>query len=187
MAPTVQTQQQPDVFKDTWLRYLGYTNEVGESFRPLVHPRFVVASYVVAGGYVCADAVDKAIKANQTKSLPEKERRVYALECGLDTLVWQGLASVAIPGLVINRIVWTVGKLPLPGRARIILPTAIGLASIPMIIHPIDHSVHVLMDNTSRPVVRKVSGLPPNLGKADFDDFISGGDNKGNSTGGKAV
>jgi len=40
--------------------------------------------------------------------------------------LWQGLASVAIPGLVINRIVWGVGKLPLPGKARAVAPTIIG-------------------------------------------------------------
>jgi len=26
----------------------------------------------------------------------------------IDTAIWQGLASVAIPGIVINRIVWAV-------------------------------------------------------------------------------
>lgn len=26
--------EEPDVYRDTWVRYLGYANEVGESFRP---------------------------------------------------------------------------------------------------------------------------------------------------------
>lgn len=30
-----------DIFRDTWVRYLGYANEFGESFRPLF-PRLVV-------------------------------------------------------------------------------------------------------------------------------------------------
>ncbi|KAJ1494189.1 mitochondrial 18 KDa protein-domain-containing protein [Baffinella frigidus] len=162
-----------DIFKDTALRYLGYTNEVGESFRPLVHGRLVAASYVVAGGYVCADAADKAIRAWKERSLPEQQRKIFALERGFDTLMWQGLASVAIPGLVINRIVWAVGKLPLSGKARAVAPTMIGLACIPLIIHPIDNAVHVVMDATSRPVVRKMSGLPPNLGK---DGFLEHGE-----------
>jgi hypothetical protein len=31
----------PDVFRETWVRFLGYSNEVGEAFRPIV-PKFVV-------------------------------------------------------------------------------------------------------------------------------------------------
>ena len=63
----------------------------------------------------------------------------------LDTLLWQGLASVAIPGLLINRL--CAGSRLLLNRyavrvlsqqARRWAVTGVGLASIPMIIHPID-------------------------------------------------
>ena len=40
----------------------GYANEVGEAFRSLVHRSIVHSSYVVAFGYVFADAVSKALK-----------------------------------------------------------------------------------------------------------------------------
>ena len=74
----------------------------------------------------------------------------------LDTLVWQGLASVAIPGFTINRICWASGKLlaaaatGLPVVARKWTVTGIGLGSIPLIIKPIDNSVDWLLDNTLR-------------------------------------
>lgn len=44
---------------------VGYSNEVGESFRALVHPNIVRASYAVAFGYVLADTADKVRKTNK--------------------------------------------------------------------------------------------------------------------------
>lgn len=64
------------------------------------------------------------------------------------------LASVIIPGFVINRITWGAGLLSkrskLPSIARKWLPTCIGLAAIPLIIQPIDHAVDQAMDKTYR-------------------------------------
>lgn len=44
-----------DVFRDSYLRYCGYANEVGESFRPLVPKLFVHFSYAVAIFYVLTE------------------------------------------------------------------------------------------------------------------------------------
>ena len=41
------------------LQCVGYANEVGESFRALVHVNLVRFSYVVSSTYVCADAASK--------------------------------------------------------------------------------------------------------------------------------
>lgn len=43
----------------------GYANEVGEAFRSLVPVSVVRLSYVVASGYVCADAYHKGDQAQQ--------------------------------------------------------------------------------------------------------------------------
>mmetsp|Transcript_25201 Transcript_25201/g.49093 ORF Transcript_25201/g.49093 Transcript_25201/m.49093 type:complete len:170 (+) Transcript_25201:70-579(+) len=150
-------QEGHDVFKDSLLRYLGYSNEVGEAFRPLVHHRFVTGSYGLAGAYVLADTADKVNLALNDERVPKVARNQYAIEKGLDTLIWQGLASVVIPGACINRVVWAAGKLPLPPRAKSVVPTAIGLASIPLIIYPIDLLVHECLDRSSRPVLRKMT------------------------------
>ena len=65
----------------------------------------------------------------------------------LDTLIWQGLASVIIPGFTINRICALSRVLLSRGMSRRLLSspalrkwtvTAVGLASIPFIIEPID-------------------------------------------------
>ncbi len=118
-----------------------------QAFRPLVARWIVGATYGVAGTYVAADAVWRA-------SVPPPGRS-GALEC-VDTFVWQTLASVAIPGAVINRTVWAAGKIPAPRRLGGVLPTAIGLASIPFIVKPIDHGVDTLMERWVRPLY-----LPP--------------------------
>jgi hypothetical protein len=45
--------------------YSGYANEVGESFRALIHVNWVRFSYVVASSYVCADAASKGKDISQ--------------------------------------------------------------------------------------------------------------------------
>ncbi|XP_008569572.1 PREDICTED: mitochondrial fission process protein 1 isoform X2 [Galeopterus variegatus] len=59
-----------DLYRDTWVRYLGYTNEVGEAFRSLVPAAVVWLSYGVASSYVLADAIDKGKKAGEVGGLP---------------------------------------------------------------------------------------------------------------------
>lgn len=76
-----------------------------------------------------------------------------------DVVTWQLLASVAIPGFTINRICWAVGRgikmAKFKHKFAKIIPTVIGLASIPFIIHPIDKGVDVLMDSTYRKFLMK--------------------------------
>ena len=191
-----------DRFREGPVRLLGYVNELGESFRPLVPRLAVHASYVVSGAYVCVDAAWRSTMPPAGRS-PVVEGKRPPLECAkiplhlrklrqrhplardllarpllqdtlldmahllplsesphrlspcivaaADTLLWQGLASVAIPGFVINRIVWAAGRAsPLSMRAW--LPTALGLASIPLIVHPIDHTIERFMDLAIRPI-----------------------------------
>ena len=144
---------EPDLFRDTWVRYLGYANEVGESFRP-VYPKFVVPSYGIAFAYVGADAVHKTIIAKMNG-----ESTSSLIRTGVDVLLWQTLASVLIPGKVINLVTGSALKLfqsdlkimkGLPHSIRVWSPTFIGLATIPFIIQPIDNAVDMLFDNTMR-------------------------------------
>lgn len=74
-----------------------------------------------------------------------------------DVFLWQMLASVAIPGAIINRITWGTGKLlklaKVKGMPRKWGATCVGLASIPFIIKPIDEAVDYAMENTYRKYV----------------------------------
>ena len=69
----------------------------------------------------------------------------------VDALIWQALASVIVPGFVVNRVVATAGR----ATTRPMVPTFCGLASIPLIIKPIDHAVDAAMDASLRPYVLK--------------------------------
>lgn len=127
-----------DALRTGPVRLLGYANEVGESFRPLVSRAAVLSSYGVAGTYVVADAWWRS-------------RTTGRMGEAVDTLIWQGLASVAIPGYFINRVVWAAGRMS-PPHLRATLPTALGLACIPLIVKPIDHGVDGFMNQCVRPL-----------------------------------
>ena len=128
-----------DIYRDSLLRYAGYANEVGESFKPLIPRSLYYGSYAVSAAYVVGDAHDKY-------------RRYSAPVAGAKALVWQSLASVAIPGFTINRIVALVSWISPRWRYA---PTAIGLASIPLIIRPIDHAVDIAMDSALDPIIHQ--------------------------------
>ena len=149
-----------NIFRDSPLRYMGYCNEIGESFR-YQFPRFVVPSYVLSFGYVGADALTTGYREycseDTSKDKATQMSREYRAGIAtFDTLLWQSLASVMIPGLAINVIVkasrFAVARSPLtlPALASKWLPTAAGIGSIPLIIHPIDSFVDFTLDNSTR-------------------------------------
>lgn len=151
-----------DVYKDSILRYLGYANEVGEAFRVLVPASVVRFSYVVASGYVVADSFHKGQKVWERSTSGDAHKYKKVAVAATDTLIWQGLASVIIPGFTINRICWLsqlalqqIRSLPQPAQKWSVV--AVGLGSIPFIVHPIDKGVDLIMDST----IRKVSFWNP--------------------------
>merc|ERR1712150_434334 len=100
-APTAEV----DIYRDTPLRYMGYANEVGEAFRALVHVNWVRCSYGLASAYVLADTYDKGVKQSKEPGADTSKVAIAAM----DTLLWQALASVIVPGFTINRICWGAG------------------------------------------------------------------------------
>jgi len=163
---------------------IGYSNEVGEAFRAQVPVNFVRLTYGMAFLYVLADTRHKTLKVKspvRSSSLlfeaccflwkillfflelrtngsdssffvQELKKKMVAAS---DVLIWQTLASVAIPGFTINRVCFfslallaRTTKLGL--QARKWTTTAIGLGCIPFIVHPIDRFVDYFMDKTFR-------------------------------------
>lgn len=144
-----------DIFRDTALRYLGYANECGEAFRPLVPEIAVVLSYAVAVSYVTADAISKGYQCAK-----DSDSKTCALPASFDVLTFQMLASVVFPGFTINRWVAFVTycldtfnvEAQFPGVMSW-LPTAAGLALIPFIVAPLDNLVEEMLDRTIRPIL----------------------------------
>lgn len=147
-----------NIFRDSLLRYVGYANEIGESFR-YQFPRLVTPSYVVAFGYCFADAATSGYKSYEdANGRGSRTSAIDAAISSMDVMIWQSLASVMIPGATINMIVkasrFSVSRSPfaLPAMFSTWAPTAIGLSSIPLIVHPIDAFVDLIMDSSYRQI-----------------------------------
>jgi len=149
-----------DIYRDTLLRYAGYANEVGEAFAPLVPAVVVPASYGVAITYVIADTVDKFRKSLSGGLYKQGSITTCALIEGVDALVWQLAASVALPGYTIHQVVaiavtlLSAAGLTDTGGPIDALPTVIGLVTIPFIVKPLDELAEVGMDVTFRKVFK---------------------------------
>jgi Ca2+-binding EF-hand superfamily protein len=237
-----EEEEEYDIWRESLLRYLGYSNELGEALRPVL-PAAYLASYAAAFSYVFADSVDKAgraekkakkaavrmafvnfdkdgdgalhkdemkgafaelqvpftdqqfdacfskmdIKKNNQIDIEEfmaaydradteimslleafqKEEDKKptnsgpldnpSLVAGFDALIWQTIASVALPGFTINRFV-TLMEEACEGQAAAnpiaeYFPTIFGLAMIPIICKPLDVLADFGLDATLRPLL----------------------------------
>ena len=92
----IEASKEMNIFRDTALRFLGYANEVGESFRYQL-PRMVRPSYIVAFSYVGADAFYCAYRHSEKdpeNTTGDNIERVHAAVVGFDALVWQSKSLV---------------------------------------------------------------------------------------------
>jgi len=140
-----------DIYRDSPLRYLGYANECGEAFRPLVPVEVVYFTYFLAISYVLADTVDKGRKG---AAAPGDDSLLRATFGAVDTFMWQMLASVLFPSFVINRLVTLLFSLQADGVIPSIefLPTVAGLLAIPLLIVPLDVLAHWTLNGSFRKV-----------------------------------
>jgi fission process protein 1 len=122
-------------------RPLAYASEVGEASRPLVNKWVVRSAYGLSFAYVFADI---GIKTYEVKNKGKDAMKWKALDLG----IWHTFASMFVPAVTIHTIVKVssnnLKKFPsvltrLPRFGKFI-PSIIGLLSIPLIIHPIDHA-----------------------------------------------
>ncbi|XP_043253512.1 mitochondrial fission process protein 1 [Colletes gigas] len=157
------TKEDVDIYRDTAVRYLGYANEVGEAFRPIVPKSVVWLSYIVSSGYVVADTIHKGFNEYNKDATPSGTKN--ALFTMSDTLLWQSFASVILPGFTINRICAAVQYLQHKSNNVALknrwISTIVGLTSIPFIIHPIDNMVEEAMNVTYRKWIGYHPKLPP--------------------------
>ncbi|KAF9204170.1 hypothetical protein BGZ49_005616 [Haplosporangium sp. Z 27] len=125
-------------------RYLAYSSDVGEAFRPVTAPLFVNAMYGVSFAYVAFDVAYEGYKAKLTGSSNEV--------IGMTVLkrgIFQTLASLALPAITIHTVVHQSGRL-FKNSANITLkkwgPTAIGLCVVPALPIMFDHPVETAVD-----------------------------------------
>ena len=107
-----------------------------------------LGSYGVASTYCLADSIDKGRQCYQESThLSSYLQKRKAVETMVEAAIWQGLASVIIPGFTINRICaasrFTLSRYArgVPPNAQMWMTTIVGLSAIPFIIKPIDRWV----------------------------------------------
>jgi len=123
-------------------RYLAFTSDVGEAFRPVAHPYLVTASYGVSWLYCMGDVAFEGYKENKRGGTNQDVAQVVAKRT-----VFQATASMLLPAFTIHSLVKIAGKFfQRMGRFQRIGPTVAGLAMIPALPFMFDHPVEHLLD-----------------------------------------
>lgn len=115
-------------------RYVAYTSDIGESFRPVAHPYIVRGAYAVSWAYLVGDVSHEGWKAYQRQQKllhPETDKhldpaqkeqavqraatvRIPAIEdwkaVAAQRAVFQSIASMGLPAFTIHSVVRYSGK-----------------------------------------------------------------------------
>ena len=148
-------------------RYVAYTSDIGESFRPVAHPWLVRGAYGISWAYLIGDVSHEGYKAymrNQKVLHPEKTEaetpespvqpqapgRVAAIDDYrarmAERAVFQSIASMGLPAFTIHSIVRYSGqafKNVKNTRIRTWGPIGLGLAAVPALPYMFDKPVEV--------------------------------------------
>ncbi|KAI4715367.1 hypothetical protein E4T48_08446 [Aureobasidium sp. EXF-10727] len=150
-------------------RYVAYTSDIGESFRPIAHPYLVKGAYGVSWAYLIGDVSHEGYKAyirNQRVLHPDvsTENTPAAATSGsapqltpgkipliedyrtvmAQRAIFQGIASMGLPAFTIHSIVKYAGK-ALKNNKNVKLrtwgPIGLGLAAVPALPFMFDEPV----------------------------------------------
>lgn len=144
-------------------RYLAYTSDVGEAFRPVVNPKVVTAAYGVSIAYVLGDVAYEGWKGHlQARGEPD-DQLVIGLKVARRA-TFQGTASMLFPALTIHSAVRYSKKFFFANvtspRVQAIGPTAVGLSVIPFLPslfdEPVEHLVNKAFDRIEGQVLGHV-------------------------------
>ncbi|KAG1445187.1 hypothetical protein G6F56_010001 [Rhizopus delemar] len=134
-------------------RYLAYTSDVGEAFRPIVHPLFVSAAYGISWAYLGLDVGYEGYKAYHA-GLDNPAIATTVVKRG----VFQSLASMAFPMLTIHSVVKysAVGFKNVKNvKVKAWGPTMLGLGVIPFLPFLFDEPIEHIVDKVFKPIEDK--------------------------------
>ncbi|KAI8145868.1 mitochondrial 18 KDa protein-domain-containing protein [Fennellomyces sp. T-0311] len=136
-------------------RYLAYTSDVGEAFRPILSPLLVKAAYGVSWAYLALDVSYegyKAVKAGKDNAVVS----TMVVKRG----IFQSLASMAFPMITIHSIVKYSAKSVFANvknaKVKMWGPSALGLSIVPFLPYLFDHPVETMVDRVFEPVEKYV-------------------------------
>ncbi|KAH9179922.1 mitochondrial 18 KDa protein-domain-containing protein [Lactarius sanguifluus] len=134
-------------------RYLAYTSDVGEAFRPVVPPALVTAAYGVSWIYLAGDVGYESYKAHRHGPTPfDAAHFTEPTRIGLVAVkraVFQSVASMALPAFTIHTAVKQAKKAfdkSTNLRLRAWGPTVTGLAIVPALPYIFDRPVEAATD-----------------------------------------
>ncbi|KAJ3268159.1 hypothetical protein HDV01_003372 [Terramyces sp. JEL0728] len=126
-------------------RYLAYTSDVGEAFRPVVSKAVVNAAYGISFAYVGFDVGYEVYKSRKRGDTASESSRVF-----IQRSIFQGLASLALPAFTIHTAVdFTAKNIHKATKSPMMLrfgPTAVGLAVVPLLPVMFDEPVELGME-----------------------------------------
>jgi fission process protein 1 len=129
-------------FVNSGSRYLAYTSDVGEAFRPVVSSWVVKSAYGISFAYVGYDVCAHVLQAQKRN---EDMTRVF-----VQRSIFQGLASLLLPAITIHTIVDVTAKQLKNTKYIKYGPTAAGLAVLPLLPivydEPLEHGMDKLFD-----------------------------------------
>jgi len=134
-------------------RYVAYTSDVGEAFRPVVSPKIVTAAYGISWLYLAGDVGYEGYKAYRKGPSPveaanfSEPTRVGMLV--VKRAVFQSIASMALPAFTIHTAVKQATKAFVNvknPRIKAWGPTITGLSLVPGLPFLFDHPVEQATD-----------------------------------------
>lgn len=150
-------------------RYVAYTSDIGESFRPVFPQSIVQLGYGISWLYILGDVSYITYRAKLKydgyklphgwkpwDELPDTNKTLQASASpdwkmvGLERLVFQSVASMGLPAFTIHSLVkysgnWFNKQFPKNVKIRTWGPIGIGLAVVPMLPYAFDKPIeHIL-------------------------------------------
>ncbi|KAI0370185.1 hypothetical protein BV20DRAFT_1052529 [Pilatotrama ljubarskyi] len=149
-------------------RYIAYTSDVGEAFRPVVHPAIVTAAYGVSWLYLVGDVGYETYKAHrrgpsalEAAHLSEPTRLSMV---AVKRAVFQSVASMALPAFTIHTAVKQAKKAFVNvqnPKVKSWGPTVTGLAIIPVLPYlydkPVEHVTDIAFEWIEKQIARSQS------------------------------
>ncbi|KAI9859926.1 MAG: hypothetical protein M1824_003514 [Vezdaea acicularis] len=159
-------------------RYVAYTSDIGESFRPIAHPNLVRTAYGISWAYLVGDVGHEGYKAycrNQRILHPVKFAESLNKEAGaqlhdvtqlspgvvpaledyrtimVQRALFQGIASMGLPAFTIHSIVrysTRALKSAKSSTVRAYVPIGLGLAAVPFLPFVFDKPVEEAVEWT---------------------------------------
>ncbi|KAJ3516206.1 hypothetical protein NLJ89_g1264 [Agrocybe chaxingu] len=134
-------------------RYIAYTSDIGEAFRPVVPPWVVTAAYGVSWLYLSGDVGYESFKSYHRGPTPlEAANFSEPARIGISAVqraAFQSIASMALPALTIHTAVAQSKKAfrhATNPKVRTWGPTMTGLAIVPVLPYLFDHPVEQATD-----------------------------------------